>query len=120
MRASVRPLLFFLLLCALAATAHSQSDSNYDSVVGGSCYLAWAKGSPKATPGGVDAEVVLRPAAGYSCTSLVIRVVDDATGATLDTMNMSGPASPATTSFHGLGRNRLVQVRADATFQNGN
>ncbi len=121
MRAAVRPLLFFALLCAFTAVAHSQPESTTDlTAIGGTNYLGWSKGSPSATVGGVDVIAIDKAILGYTCTKIVIRVIDDATGATLDTITINNPGSPATASFTGLGNNRRVRIQVDATFQNGN
>jgi hypothetical protein len=119
MRAAVRPLVFFVALCGFTTAAHSQS-----GIGGGSTfdlnYLGWAKDSPKAAVGGVDVTVNYQPTMGYTCTKVVIRVIDDATGKTIDTFTAEPPnAKVVTTSFPGLGSNRTVQVTAEAIFQSG-
>lgn len=126
MRAAVRPLLFISVLYSFTAVTHSRlqadhdSGSDADSTIGGGNYLGWSKNSPTPTVGGVDVSAVTRLGPGFTCTSIVVRVIDSTTLATLDTITINNPGSPATASFTGLGSNRAVQVRVDATFQDGN
>jgi hypothetical protein len=119
MRAAVRPLAFFVALCGFTATAQSQSEDRIVSVSDLN-YLGWGKGSPTPTTGGVDVVVNYQPTMGYTCTKVVIRVIDNATGKTLDTFTSEPPtARIVTNSFTGLGSNKMIQVTAEAVFQNG-
>jgi hypothetical protein len=82
-------------------------------------YLAFSKNSPAPQTGGVDVSVDQKPTTGYTCTKMVIRVIDNATGMTLGTFSVANPGPTVTNSFTGLGNNRQIQVTADATFQSG-
>jgi hypothetical protein len=115
MRAAVRPLLVFASLFAL--TSASQSDP---APGGGVNSLAFNKSSPTPTKGGVDVSAMQKPTVGYTCTKITIRIIDNATGDTLDTYVENNPGAVVTKSFTGLGANREVQVIVDAIFSSGN
>jgi len=114
MRVPVRPLCFVALLGGFAATAQSQPEPQ-----GGVNQFYWAANSPGATLGGVDASAIDKPATGYTCTEVVLRVVDDRTGKTLDSYTDSQAGGAVSKSFTGLESGLKVQVTANATFQGG-
>jgi len=114
MRAAVRPLLLLVVLCGLAAAALSQPNPGAEAN-----YLGWGPNSPAAFPDGVSATAIQKAAPGYTCPGMVIRVIDDTTGKTIDTFSVENPKETVNAMFTGLGSNRKVQVTADATFQSG-
>jgi len=114
MRAAVRPLLVFVLL--LSSASVSQSDN---APGGGVNSVAFNRSSPAPTSGGVDVAVTQQPTVGYTCTRVTIRVLDNATGATLASYSVENPAAGVSKSFVGLGNNKEVQVTVDAVFRNG-
>lgn len=116
MRLAVRPLLVFVSL--FGATAAARPEVGVPVPVGLNS-VAFKGGSPSPTVGGVDVAVEPKPAAGYACTKIVIRVIDNATGATLDTHSVNNPPATVTKSFAALGSNKQVQVTVDATFTSG-
>lgn len=117
MRAAVRPFLVLMLLCGF--TAISRSEIGQPVPGGGVNLLAFLKGSPTPTDGGVDVAVMQRPTAGYTCTKMTVRVIDNASGQTLGTYVVDNPGGVVTKSFTALGNNKQIQVTANATFQNG-
>jgi hypothetical protein len=116
MRLAVRPLLVFVLL--FSATAAARSEVGVPVPVGLNS-VAFKAGSPSPTVGGVDVAVDQKAGPGYACSRVVIRVIDNATGATLETHRVNNPPATVTKSFAALGSNKEVQVTVDATFISG-
>jgi hypothetical protein len=112
MRAAARALALFGVLCGFATTTGASVAPAVNS-------LGFATGSPAPTVGGVDVTVNQKPAPGYTCTKITIRVIDDATGQTLATQVFNNPGASVSKSFTNLANNLAVQVTVDATFQNG-
>ena len=71
MRAAARSLVLLVVIACTPAAAVAQ---------GGVNLLAFQAGSPTAKAGGVDVAVTQKPTGGYTCTKLVIRLIDDAAG----------------------------------------
>jgi hypothetical protein len=117
MRASVRPFLVLTVMCGF--TAISRSEIGQPVPGGGVNILEFQKGLPTPTNGGVDVSVTQRPTAGYTCTKMTIRVIDNASGQTIGTYVVDNPGGVVTKSFTGLGNSKEIQVTANATFQNG-
>ena len=114
MRTAVRPLLFFVLLCGFTAAAQSGPVPG-----GGINVIAFAAGTPTPTVGGVDVTVTQKATTGYTCTEIIVRVIDDKTGKTLATEQVTNPANSISKSFAGFGSGTQIQVTADGTFQKG-
>lgn len=126
MRAAVRLSFFVVLMSSITATANAQIIEPADPgqllqpVPGGGVNdLAFARGSPSATTGGVNVSATPTPTTGYVCTKVTIRVIDNATGMTLDTYIVNNAVRVVTKSFTGLGSNKQIQVTVDAIFQSG-
>ena len=126
MRASVRPLFLAALICSPTVSAHAQvigSGGSGPSIQStrsdGVNDLSFASGSPTPTTGGVNVSVAVAPTTGYSCTRITIRVIDNATGMTLDTYRVDNPGQLVTHAFTGLGGSREIEVTVDAIFQSG-
>jgi hypothetical protein len=114
MRAIVRPLSLLALICAFVAMAQSEGE-----VYLGVNQLTFQTGSPSATTGGVDVAVTQKAAANFTCTRITIRVIDKATGMTIDTYIVNNPGESVSKSFTGIGGNKQVEVTVDAMFQSG-
>jgi hypothetical protein len=110
MHAVARSLALLVVIACTPAVAEAQAVP-----LGGVNSLAFQTGSPTAKAGGVDVAVTQKPTAGYTCTKLVIRVIDDATGMTLAVHSVDNPGENVSKSFTGLGSNK-VQVAVSATF----
>lgn len=126
MRAAVRLLFFAVLMGSLTVTANAQIIEPTDPgqllqpVPGGGVNdLVFSKGSPSATTGGVNVSAMPTPTVGYVCTKVTVRVIDNATGMTLETYIVNNPVRVVTRSFTGLGSNKQIQVTVDAIFQSG-
>jgi len=111
MRAAARSFLLAILILGIAPAAKAQPVPG-----GGVNILAFQSGSPTATAGGVDVAVTQKATAGYTCTLVVIRLIDNVTGETLDTHTVVNPPGIVIKSFTGLGANRQVQVAVSANF----
>lgn len=114
MRAAVRPLLLLALICAFTAMAQSEGDAFL-----GVNQLTFQSNSPTSTKGGVDVAVTQKAAPNFICTRITIRVIDDATGMTIDTYTVENPGESVSKSFIGAGNKKKVQVTVDANFQQG-
>jgi hypothetical protein len=115
-------LLCFLLFCGFTPTARTAGDplpSTDHPSAPDLNYLGWGKDSPTPIRGGVNVVVEHKASAGFTCTQIVIRVIDEATGETLDTLTVKSPGKTVTAAFNGLGNNRKVQVTVEATFRSG-
>jgi len=107
MRAAARSLVLLVVIACTPAAAVAQ---------GGVNLLAFQAGSPTAKAGGVDVAVTQKPTGGYTCTKLVIRLIDDATGMTLAVHSVDNPGENVSKSFTGLAASLKVQVAVSATF----
>jgi len=114
MRAVVRPLLLLALIGVFTAWAQSEGE-----IFLGVNQLTFQSGSPSATTGGVDVAVTQKAAANFTCTRITIRVIDKATGMTIDTYIVNDPGESVSKSFTGIGGNKQVEVTVDAMFQSG-
>ena len=111
MRAAARSLALLVVIACTPAAAEAQGLPR-----GGINLLTFQTGSPAAKAGGVDVAVTQKPTGGYTCTKLVIRVIDDATGTTLAVHSVDNPGENVSKSFTDLGSSRKVQVAVSATF----
>jgi hypothetical protein len=125
MRAAVRLSFFVVLASSLTVTANARILEPIDlnpllqtELDGGVNNLVFSKGSPAPTTGGVNVSAQAQPTTGYVCTKITVRVIDNATGMTLDTYIVNNPVRIVTKSFTGLGSNKEIQVTVDAVFQN--
>ncbi len=116
MRALARPFLLFACLCTFTAISQSQPAPPGR---GGINLIQWGTGSPAPTTGGVDVTVTIQPTTGWTCTELLIRVINADTAMTLAEHTTENPGASVSKSFTGLGSNVKLRVTADATFQNG-
>jgi hypothetical protein len=119
MRAAERSLALIVFFACTAAPAQAQALPGPKPGSDGVNSLAFKAGSPSARIGGVDVAVTQKAAPGYTCTRLVIRVIDNATGTALATHSVDNPGENVTKSFTDLGSNREVQVVVTATFAKG-
>jgi hypothetical protein len=115
MRAAIRPWILLALCCSSAAIAKSPPTVPDPGVN----HLAFVMGSPTPDVGGVSVSVIQKATAGYTCTKVTIRVIDNETGETLGTHIVDNPPQTITKSFAELGSNRAIQVTVDALFMNG-
>jgi hypothetical protein len=111
MRAAARSLALLVVIACTPTAAEAQGLPRT-----GINLLAFQTGSPAPTAGGVDVAVTQKAAGGYTCTKLVIRVIDDATGTTLAVHSVDNPPENVNKSFADLGSSRKVQVAVSATF----
>lgn len=111
MRAAARSLALLVVVACTPAAAEAQGLPR-----NGINLLAFQAGSPSPRAGGVEVAVTQKATGGFTCTKLVIRVIDNATGATLAVHSIDNPAENVTKSFTDLGSNRQVQVAVSATF----
>ena len=112
MRAALRSLALLVVAACTPAAAEAQGGLPRNGIN----LLAFQAGSPSPRLGGVDVAVTQKAAGGFTCTKLVIRVIDNATGATLAVHSIDNPPENVTKSFTDLGSNRLVQIAVSATF----
>jgi len=124
MRAAVRLSFFVVLVSCLTATASSHITARTDlsrllktELADGVNDVVFAAGSPAPIVDGVKVSVMPKATSGYVCTKVTIRVIDNATGMTLDTYVVNNPLRIVTKSFLGLGSNKEVQLTVDAIFQ---
>jgi hypothetical protein len=110
MRAAASSFALAIVLC-FGQPAHAQPAPG-----GGLNTLAFESGSPTAAPGGVNVAVNQKAAPGFTCTQVVIRVVDNTTGETLASHIVTNPGGSVVKSFTGLGANRVVEVQVSASF----
>ena len=113
MRTLVRPLLLFAVLCGF--TIYSQS------IVGAQPPIhtfIWTDGFPMSQVGGVDVSVDLGPAPGWSCKTVTLMVIDDATSKTLGEYEKDNPGAVASNSFGGLPNRVKVRITGEAVFEN--
>lgn len=111
MRAAARSLALLVVVVCTPAAAEAQGLPR-----GGINLLEFQAGSPAPKAGGVDVAVTQKATGGYTCSKLVIRVIDDATGTTLAVHSVDSPAENVSKSFTDLGANLKVQVAVSATF----
>jgi hypothetical protein len=119
MRAAARSLALIVFFVCTAAQARAQAIPIPKPGSDGVNSLAFQAGSPTARIGGVDVAVTQKAAPGYTCTRIVMRVIDNATGLSLATYSVDNPGANVVKSFADLGSNREVQVVVTATFTKG-